>query len=173
GPRGQIRDLWTDREYGDFVLLADWRLTQKPEPQKEPTFTPDGLYATGADGKLLLRELDYAGDSGIFLRNSSKVQVNIWCQPMGSGHINDYNKDANMPIEIRQACVPKKRADHAPGQWNRFVITMRGERVTVVLNGETVIDRALLPGVPLDGQIGLQNHNDPVEFRNLFVKQLN
>jgi hypothetical protein len=49
---------------------------------------------------------------------------------------------------------------------------MRGDRVTVVLNGETVIDRAELPGVPPRGPIGLQDHNDSVEFRNLFLKPL-
>jgi hypothetical protein len=172
GPRGQIRDLWSEREYDDFVLLADWRLPRKPEPKNLPTFTPDGLYALGADGKALLRELDDAGDSGIFLRGSDKVQVNIWCQPMGSGDINDYDKDANLPVEIRQACVPKKKADKPPGQWNCFVISMRGDRVTVILNGETVIDRATLPGAPPRGRIGLQNHNDPVEFRNVFIKEL-
>ena len=48
---------------------------------------------------------------------------------MGSGDINDYHKDAKLPVEIRRACVPKKQADHPPGQWNRFVITMRGDRV--------------------------------------------
>lgn len=170
--KGESRDLWTEREYGDFVLVADWRLTKKPEPKKLPSFTPDGMYVYGADKKPVLRELLDAGDSGIYLRGNTRSQVNIWSQPMGSGDINDYHKDGKLPIEVRQACVPKKHADHPPGQWNRFVITMRGDRVSVVLNGETVIDRAVLPGVPPRGRIALQNHNDPVEFRNLFIKEL-
>jgi hypothetical protein len=168
----RTRDLWTDREYGDFVMVVDWRLTRKPEPKILPTFTPDGLFRTSADGKTLLGELDDAGDSGIYLRGSHRAQVNIWCQPMGSGDINDYHKDVKLPVEIRRACVPKKRADHPPGQWNRFVITMRGDAVSVVLNDELVIDRAVLPGVAARGRLALQNHNDPVEFRNLFVKEI-
>ena len=41
-----------------------------------------------------------------------------------------------------------------------------------MLNGELVIDRAELPKVPSRGPLGLQNHGDPVEFRNLFIKEL-
>jgi hypothetical protein len=37
-------------------------------------------------------------------------------------------------------------------------ITMKGDRLTVVLNGKKVIDQARLPGVPARGPIGLQHH---------------
>lgn len=169
---GGSRDLWTEREYGDFMLVADWRLTRKPEPKKLPTFTPDGLFILGENRKPVLRELLDAGDSGIYVRGNTRSQVNIWSQPMGSGDINDYHKDRTLSESMRRACVPRVKADHPPGEWNRFLVTMRGDRITVVLNGQTVIDRAKLPGVPARGPIALQNHNDPVEFRNLLVKEL-
>src|SRR5205814_1747313 len=104
-----------------------------------------------------------AGDSGIHLRGDQRYQVNIWSQPMGSGDINALHKDPSLPIEVRRACVPSKRADLPFGQWNRFVVTLRGDRVTVVLNGERVIDQAPLPKVPVRGPLGLQNHGDPIE----------
>ncbi len=76
-------------------------------------------------------------------------------------------------------------ADHPVGQWNTFEITMRGERVTVVLNGKTVIDNATLPGLPPRGPIGLQHHggfnrktgkfspaSSLIQFRNVYVKEL-
>lgn len=170
--RRQDRDLWTEKEYGDFLLMVDWRLPKKPEPKMLPDFTPDGLFLRDKDGKVRRHEVLDAGDSGVYLRGNTRSQVNIWSQPMGSGDINDYHKDAKLPMAIRQACVPKKRADYPAGDWNRFVITMRGDRVTVVLNGETVIDRAQLPDVPARGRLGLQDHGDPVEFRNLFLKAL-
>jgi hypothetical protein len=170
--RRQDRDLWTEKEYGDFLLVVDWRLPKKPEPKMLPTFTPDGLFVRDKAGKVQRREILDAGDSGVFLRGNTRSQVNIWSQPMGSGDINDYHKDAKLPAEIRRACVPRKKADLPPGQWNRFVITMRSDRVTVVLNGQTVIERAQLPGVPARGRLGLQDHGDPVEFRNLFIKPL-
>ena len=49
---------------------------------------------------------------------------------------------------------------------------MRGDRLTIVLNGETVIENAQVPGIPREGPIGLQHHSDAVEFANLYVKEL-
>jgi hypothetical protein len=52
------------------------------------------------------------------------------------------------------------------------VITLRGEELTVVLNGVTVIEKARLPGIPPRGPIALQDHGDPVEFANLYIREL-
>ena len=49
---------------------------------------------------------------------------------------------------------------------------MKGDRLTVVLNGKTVIEHAQLPGVPAEGPIALQKHGDPIEFGNLMIKEL-
>lgn len=139
---GKGKDLWTQQEFGDFILRVDWRL-----------LTP-------------------GGDSGIYLRGSGKSQINIWCDPMGSGEIYGYRTDPNMPEEVRKGATPIKRADRPVGEWNTFTITMRGDRVTVELNGERVIDNARLPGVKPRGPIALQNHGDPLQFRNIFIREL-
>lgn len=166
------KDLWTKKAFGDFVLIADWRLPAKPIMKPNPVVLPSGDFVYDKQGKRkTFQHLD-AGDSGIYLRGNSKSQVNIWSQKLGSGEINGYRTDHNLPAEIRKACLPAKNADRKFGQWNRFVITMRGDRVTVVLNSETVINEAQLPGVPARGAIGLQHHNDPVQFRNLFIREL-
>ena len=166
------KDLWTTESFGDFHLLADWRLPAKPTMKQHPLVLPNGdfVYLEGRTRKTF-PSLD-AGDSGIYLRGSSKAQLNIWSQNLGSGEINGYRTDRNLPPEIRQACIPSKRVDRPFGEWNRFDILMRGDRVTVVLNGVRVIDGARLPGVPEAGPIALQHHGDPVEFRNLFVRRL-
>jgi len=49
---------------------------------------------------------------------------------------------------------------------------MKGDRLSVVLNGKTVIEKAQLPGVPARGPIGLQHHGDPIQFANLYLKAL-
>src|SRR5262245_37901041 len=81
------KDLWTEKEYGDFELVCDWRLTAKPVKRKRPVILASGEQATDADGKPKEEEVDDAGDSGIYLRGSSKSQVNIWCWPVGSGEV--------------------------------------------------------------------------------------
>ena len=65
-----------------------------------------------------------------------------------------------------------KKADKPVGEWNTFKITMKGDRLTVELNGEVVIRDVQLPKVPAEGEIALQRHGNPVEFRKVFLKEL-
>jgi hypothetical protein len=73
---------------------------------------------------------------------------------------------------VRAGVTPKTRADKPPGQWNRFIITMKGDRLSVDLNGSIVIDNAQLPGVPKRGPIALQHHGDPIQFASIFIKEI-
>lgn len=166
------KHLWTEEEFADFTLICDWRFTGKPQPTQRPLILPSGRQATDDRGDPKTVEVMDAGDSGIYLRGTGKAQVNIWCWPVGSGEVYGYRTDANMPPEVRAGVTPRVAADNPPGRWNRFEITMRGERLTVVLNGQTVIDEAHLPGVPPRGPIALQHHGDPIQFANLFIKEL-
>lgn len=169
---GQGTHLWTSRSYKDFVLVCDWRFVRPATPMDRPTFTPAGEEAKGPDGKTLTARVPDAGDSGIYLRGNEKSQVNIWCWPCGSGEVWGYRTDPSTPADVRAACTPRERADRPPGEWNRFVITMKGETLNVVLNGRKVIEEARLPGVPREGPIALQKHGDPIEFMNIFIKEL-
>jgi hypothetical protein len=166
------KDLWTEKEYGDFVLIADWRLPGTPAPRPRAVVLPSGDDAKNPNGSTKTIEIPYAGDSGILPRGSAKAQANITCNTIGSGELYGYRVDKTMPAEVRAGSVPKVKADRPPGRWNRFLITLKGDRMTVVLNGQTVIDRVQLPGIPARGPIGLQHHGDPVEFANLFLKPL-
>ncbi len=166
------KDLWTEKAFGDFVLMADWRLPGKPAPRRRAVVLPNGDDASNSDGSARTLEIPYAGDSGILLRGSEKAQVNITCNVIGSGELYDYRVDKTMPASVRSGSIPKVKADGPPGEWNRFVITMRKDVVTVILNGQTVIDQVPLPGLPARGAIGLQHHGDPVHFTNLFIKEL-
>ena len=113
-----------------------------------------------------------AGDSGIYLRGSSKCQINIWNWPVGSGEIWGYRTDESQPPDVRAGATPILNADNPVGRWNRFEITVIGDRVTVILNGKTVIRETRFPDMPERGPIMLQHHGDPVQFANIFIKEL-
>jgi len=179
------KHLFTEKEYGDFVLKVDWRLKEAPYMNNNiPVILPDGTHKLGPDGKeLKAPQLD--ADSGVYLRDrKGKAQVNIWTWPIGSGEVYGYRMDKNQPSEVRAAVTPKQKADKPIGEWNSFVITLKGTRLTVVLNGVTVIEHADLPGLQARGPIGLQHHgamkdgkwtSPPalVQFRNIEIKELN
>ena len=44
-----------------------------------------------------------------------------------------------MPAEVRAGVTPNTKADAPIGKWNRFIITMHGDRLTVNLNGKIVL----------------------------------
>jgi len=84
---------------------------------------------------------------------------------------------------VRQGVTPLRNADKDVGEWNAFEITLKGDRLTVVLNGITVLDNAQLPGIPAKGPLALQHHgskkdgvwNSPpslVQFRSISIKEL-
>jgi hypothetical protein len=166
------KHLWSEKEYGDFELIVDWRLPAKAVKKKYPVVLPSGDDKLNDKGQVVLQEVNDAGNSGILLRGNTDAQVNICCYPVGSGEITAYRKNKELPAEVRAAVTPKEAADAKPGQWNRFTITMRGDRVNVVLNDKPIITNAQLPGLPARGPIGLEHHNSVVEFANLFIREL-
>ena len=166
------KNLWSEKEYGDFEMMVDWRFSGKPTKTDRQVILPTGEVAKNADGTDKTVSVDDAGDSGVYLRGTSKAQVNMWCWPVGSGEVYGYRTDTNQPLEVRASVTPKVAADKKIGQWNRFIITMKGDRLTVVLNGQTVLENAQLPGVPAKGKIALQHHGDPIQFANIWIKEL-
>jgi hypothetical protein len=108
------------------------------------------------------------GDSGIYLRGSPQVQ--IWQNPAGSGGLYNNKKHPSKPLAV---------ADNPPGEWNSFRILMKGERVTVYLNGVLVVDNVVMENYwernraiyPADS-IELQSHGGPLYFRNIYIREL-
>ncbi len=166
--------LWTKDKFSDLVLYVEWRLPAQPvmKPQPIVLFNGDFLMQEDNPTQRVTRPRLDAGDSGILMRGILKCQANIWCQELGSGEVNGYRTDRKLSQEIRRACIPIRKADRSMGEWNVFEITLRGDCLTVVLNGEKVIETPRLPDLPPTGPIGLQHHGDPVQFRQLFIKPL-
>lgn len=130
------------KDYGDVEIIVDWRL------------------------------LRVYGDSGFYLRGIPQVQIwdpNMW-NGLGSGGVWNNSSSSFAATEC---------ADNPIGDWNRFRMRMVGDRISVWLNGTKVVDNVLyqncwVPGTPIPtvGRFELQCHGDPVEFRNIFIKEL-
>lgn len=114
-------------------------------------------------------------DGGVYLRGTPQVQIwdtarrNVGAQ-VGSGGL--YNNSRNKS-------TPDKVADNKLGEWNTFYIKMVGDRVTVILNGEKVVDNVMLenywnrsePIFPKE-QIELQAHGTRIAYKNLYINEL-
>jgi Domain of Unknown Function (DUF1080) len=115
------------------------------------------------------------GDAGIYLRGSPQVQIwdtsrrEVGAQ-VGSGGLYNNQKNQSKPTAV---------LDNKIGEWNTFHIIMKGERVTVYLNGQKVTDNVVLenywdrkiPIFPKEA-IELQAHGTYVAYRNIYVREL-
>ena len=169
--------LTTDKDYGDFELLLEYKALP-------------------------------LGDSGVYLRGVPQVQ--IWDSTQGDPRGLGQDKGSGGLWNNRKGSPgkdPSKKMDKPLGEWNSLKVTMIGERVTVVLNGETVVDNAVLEnyfankksgylaygkpaagnadgtkekapnGFMLDpvfpkGPIQLQTHGSEIRWRNLFIREI-
>ncbi|QDU26524.1 hypothetical protein ETAA8_16020 [Anatilimnocola aggregata] len=151
--------LYTDKEYGDFVLKLEFQLTP------------------GANNGIGIRtpmkgDPAYVGMELQVLDDTSDKYKNL--QPY-QYHGSIYG------------VVAVKRGHQKPvGEWNAQEITVKGKHVKIVLNGETIVDadieKASTPKT-LDGKNhpGLLNekgyicfcgHGAKVAFRNIQLKEL-
>lgn len=148
----------------------------------------DGVLVFDGHGDALCTAKDYGdfelyvdwmiepgGDSGIYLRGSPQVQ--IWDNDqgagkgLGSGGLYNNQKNPSNPTAV---------ADRPAGEWNTFLIRMVGDKVTVYLNDQLVVDDVVLenywerdkPIYPT-GQIELQNHGSKLWFKNIYIRELN
>jgi Domain of Unknown Function (DUF1080) len=153
---GKGDSLQTAKDYGDFELFIDWKIEEK-------------------------------GDSGIYLRGQPQVQV--WDSDNSPGAKGEDKSSGsgglwNNPVPADKTSkdvgkVPLKKADKPIGEWNTFRIIMKGENVTVYLNGELVVDNKALANyfekgkpLPATGPIELQHHGDKLWFKNVYIKEL-
>jgi hypothetical protein len=99
------------------------------------------------------------GDSGVFPRGVAQVQ--IWDNPEGSGGL------------WNQKIKAIKKADKPIGEWNHFEIRVEKDVITVLLNGEVVVDKYPEMFKKRErGPIVLQNHGNPLWFKNVYIKEL-
>ena len=131
-------------------------------------------------------------NSGVFFRTSNLrnvVHTGIEMQVLDS-----YGKKPSKHCcgAIYDCLAPTKIAEKKPGEWNRVTLTCRDNLITVVMNGEQIIDMDLnkwtearknpdgsknkfktaYKDMAREGHIGFQDHGKPVWYRNIRIKVL-
>jgi hypothetical protein len=108
-------------------------------------------------------------NSGVYLRGRYEVQIQD-----DIGKATDSLRMGGLYGFIR----PSVNASGRPGEWQSYDITLIGRRVTVTLNGKTIIDDVEMPGITggaLDseesaaGPIMLQGDHGKIAFRSIII----
>src|SRR3954469_12465680 len=155
-------DLWTEEEFGDFVLELEFKCS------------------AGCNSGVFIRTGDIKDNV------QSGIEVQIW------DSVGKTKMEKHYCAAIYDALEPSKNTEKPIGEWNAMRITARGQFIQVDLNGEKVIDMDLdrwseagknpdgtpnkfkkpLKEFPRKGFIGLQDHHKAVWFRNIRIKSL-
>ena len=142
--------LWLKETYGDFVFDFEYKHEE-------------------------------GGNSGFYFRVSDKadpVTSGFEVQIMDSTGKADADMGHHDLGGIIKTKGASKNMSKAPNEWNRMTVTMKGNHLTVVLNGETIQDFDLSSvkgsGIELvpEGLLSIQDHGLPFWVRNLRVKRL-
>ena len=111
-------------------------------------------------------------NSGIGLRGRYEIQID-----------DDHGRPSTVQGHgaLYSRIAPKVNASKPPGEWQTLDITLVGRDVTVVLNGQTLIDKGLIEGLTAmahdphedkPGPISVQGDHRKVEIRKLMVTPL-
>jgi hypothetical protein len=159
-------NLYTEKEYSDFVLRFEFKLTENANNGIGIRAPLEGNAAYAG------MEIQVLDDGGSAYKTLQPYQY----------HGSIYG------------VVPSKRGFQKPvGEWNTQEITANGRRITVRLNGTTIVDanlddvkdEAILTAhrdltkpegsrgiANTKGHIGLLGHGAHVEFRNIRIREL-
>jgi len=155
-------DIWTEHQFGNFVLDLEFKVAK-------------------------------GTNSGIFFRTADIrdcVQTGIEMQVLdsyGKGIPGKHDCGA-----IYDCLAPSKNTAKPAGEWNHIVLTCRGSKISIVMNGEQIIAmdldewtephknpdgsknkyRTAYKDMPRVGHIGFQDHGKPVWYRSIRIKRL-
>nr|WP_223826626.1 DUF1080 domain-containing protein [Flagellimonas sp. S3867] len=156
---GSGGNLFTEKEYSDFVFKFEFQLT------------PGANNGLGIHAPLE-GDVAYVGKELQILDNTAEKYSKL----------KPYQYHGSV-----YGVIPAKRGFLKPvGQWNAQVVTVKGSKIKIVLNGNTIVDGDFQeaskngamdknehPGLQrTKGHIGFLGHGDVVRFRNIQIKDL-
>lgn len=152
-------NLYTSKEYSDFIFKFEFQLTPGANNGLGIHMPPEG------DAAYLGKELQ-------ILDNTAEKYATL----------KPYQYHGSV-----YGIIAAKRGYLKPvGEWNSQEVTVQGSKITINLNGTTIVDADMIeaskngtidgkehPGLKRDkGHIGFLGHGDVLRFRNIRVKEL-
>jgi hypothetical protein len=150
--------LYHDKEFADFTALVEFKL---------PPAGNNGL------------AIRYPGHGNPAYDGMTELQV------LDDGHEQYKTIDPRQAHGSVYGLVAATRGYLRPvGEWNYEKVTVKGPRIQVELNGSVILDadvsqvKEFMAGSPHPGKdltkgyFGFAGHNDPVEFREVYVKPI-
>ncbi len=118
-------------------------------------------------------------DSGIYLRGIPQVQIWDTTEEAGKWSLGADKGSGGLWNNQKHERFPIVNADRPFGEWNELDIKMVGDTVTVVYNGQLVVNEVVMENYwdraseayPV-GPIQLQTHGGEIRFRNVFLKEI-
>jgi hypothetical protein len=141
--------LWSKKTHGDFEVEFEY------------------MIQNGGNSGFYFR----VGDVNDPVVKGIEVQISDSASAPATKPLNDHDSGGIIP-----GVPPIKRTAKPAGEWNKFQITSKADKLTVVLNGETINEVDLNKGVlsqrPKTGNIGFQDNGMPLSLRNMRVRAL-
>jgi sugar phosphate isomerase/epimerase len=152
--------LWTKQKYGDFVLDLDFKVAKD---------TNSGVFIR-------------CGDLADWINTTIEIQIHETTDGARHGQCG----------AVYDIMSPSKTVTRPTGEWNSLRIAAKGPWLQVVMNGEKIVDINLdnwteagknpqgtpnkfkyaYKDMPRSGFIGFQDHDHPVWFRNIRIREL-
>ena len=146
--------LYTENDFENFRLVVEWRWPETP------------------------------GNSGVLMRITGEPMMLPNCveAQLQSGNAGDMYGFQGFKIggeEERLSEIPRLQGwglakiegnENEPGEWNRYEITVDGDKVTLLVNGKKVNEATDVDVRP--GRIGLQSEGGVIHFRTVTLTPL-
>jgi hypothetical protein len=157
-PENSGDNLFSEKDYGDFILQLDFKLSAKAN---------NGVAIRAPFDK---GQIAYIGNEIQILDDTASEYANLEPSQYCGSHY--------------KVTAAKRGALKPLGKWNHYEITAKGRHIKVVLNGKTITETDVNaitdpeiirhhPGMfRMEGRIGFLGHHSRVEFKNIKIKEL-
>jgi hypothetical protein len=184
------KNLTSVRTFGDVSVVADWRQTASPDPVLPIGF--EGMTLPADAQALATKAIAAAGQPppprqggpGAGARTAGAGGQTAGPQTTGGTPADGRGGQAATAGGATPATATGEQAGRRGGggggggggagrPWVRGVLTRRGGRVSLTINGQPVFENVAAPGASSRGRLVLRHQERPIDYASIFVKTLN